>query len=152
MKARTPRLRYSQDIVDRICKLLIGEDTARPKSLRQICQMKGMPKLSTVFEWLQQHEAFADQYARARSIQADVMADETVMIADTERDPAKARIRVDARKWFSSKLVPKKYGDRVSVGVGQDPDASPVGSRVEVSGEVKLEPGDAYLRLITGKK
>ena len=33
----------------------------------------------------------------------------------------RSRLRVDARKWIASKLKPKKYGDKTSVGF--DPDA-----------------------------
>jgi len=54
-------------------------------------------------------------YARAREDQADWHADEIVAIADTETDAAKARNRIDARKWKAAKLKPKVYGDRVNV-------------------------------------
>ena len=42
----------------------------------------------------------------------DFYAEDVVEIADNEPDPVKARVRVDARKWIASKLLPKKYGDR----------------------------------------
>ena len=116
---------FSQETADAICdRLGVGE------SLRSICRDDEMPALSTVFKWLNQQPAFADQYARAREEQAEALADEIVAIAD-EADVAvkhegeevrlaldatgvaRNRLRVDARKWAASKLKPKKYGDKI---------------------------------------
>ena len=69
--------------------------------------------MTTVMRWLEAKPEFRDQYARARERQAHHYAAEIVEIADTEEDPAKARVRIDARKWVASKLLPKAYGERV---------------------------------------
>jgi len=76
------------------------------------------------------HEGFAAHYARARDIGLEVMAEETIEIADdsgldvvmTENGPRpdgevinRAKLRVDTRKWLLSKLAPKRYGDRLQV-------------------------------------
>ncbi len=57
------------------------------------------------------------QYARAREIQAEVLAEDAMNIADAAVEEgaavAKARLQVDARKWYAGKVAPKKYGDRV---------------------------------------
>lgn len=90
-----------------------------------------MPGLSTVFRWLAENELFRDNYARAREVQADVLADEILEIADEGRNDtyvddegrertdydvvARSKLRVDARKWIASKLLPKKYGERQQV-------------------------------------
>jgi hypothetical protein len=37
------------------------------------------------------------------------------MIADTEKDPAIARNRMDARKWYAGKVSPKKWGDKIEL-------------------------------------
>lgn len=60
-------------------------------------------------------ELLAEQYARAREDQADYIAGEVLEIADTEPDPNKARVRIDARKWAAGKLKPKVYGDRIQL-------------------------------------
>lgn len=100
---------YSPELAADICgRLVLGQ------SLRSICSGEGMPDIATVYRWLAAHESFRDQYARAREDQADTMADEIVAIADEEEDPAKARVRVDARKWVAAKLKPRKYGDKVT--------------------------------------
>jgi hypothetical protein len=54
-------------------------------------------------------------YAHARERQQEVFAAEVVLIADTEPDPARARNRMDARKWHASKVAPKKWGDKIEI-------------------------------------
>lgn len=115
-------MEFRQDVADEICERL-----ARGDSLRKICGADRddfIPGATTVFKWLDEHEAFAKQYARARELQAEFYADEIVAIADAPnattnaagevemRDPARDRLRVETRKWVASKLLPKKYGDR----------------------------------------
>ena len=41
---------------------------------------------------------------------------------------ARSRLRVDARKWIASKLLPKKYGDK-QLGTEEDPIHMRVGTR-----------------------
>lgn len=116
---------YSKEIADEICsRLAMGE------SLRAICGKDRddfIPHIGTVLRWVSERPDFREQYTRAREVQAETMADEIVSIADggegakfadpdalaqmTQRD----RLRVDARKWVASKLLPKKYGDKVEV-------------------------------------
>lgn len=122
---------FTQEIADAICRRLAGGE-----SLRKICADDGLPDARTVYRWIEENEPFRQQYARAREIQADVLAEEVVDIADehpaTVIKPrgggdegggetividsaavAHQRLRVDARKWFASKLAPKKYGDKL---------------------------------------
>jgi hypothetical protein len=75
--------------------------------------------MSTLFRWLADDEVFREQYARAKEVQAELMADEIISIADGNDDVRgnvdvqRDRLRVDARKWVAAKLLPKKYGERV---------------------------------------
>lgn len=100
---------YSEELAAHICS-----EIAEGRSLRAICRDDGMPHMASVFRWLKSEEGFSEQYAHAREAQADSLADEIVDIADNEEDAAKARVRVDARKWVASKLKPKRYGDKVT--------------------------------------
>jgi hypothetical protein len=47
--------------------------------------------------------------------QADYYAEMIVDEAFSSNDAAIGRLRMDALKWASSKLAPKKYGDKVEV-------------------------------------
>ena len=122
---------FTTDVATEICaRIMAGE------SLRAICSDGNMPGKSTVFRWLAQNGVFRDQYARARAVQMDTMAEEILDIADDGtndwmerigKDGApdgwtlngehvqRSRVRVDTRKWLMSKLAPKKYGERVEI-------------------------------------
>ncbi|MDE9483238.1 ubiquitin carboxyl-hydrolase [Xenorhabdus bovienii] len=103
---------YLPEVADDICGLL-----AEGESLRSICKRPGMPNKATVFRWLAENQEFRDQYAHAREVQAETLIEETLEIADDcIADPAevaKAKLRVDTRKWFITKVAPKKYGELV---------------------------------------
>lgn len=121
---------FRQEIADKLLERL-----AEGESLRAICRDDDMPARSTVFKWLADpaHSAFVDQYARAREAQAEALFEDILEIADDksgdvkivgrdgeEREVcdtefvARARLRVDARKWMAGKLAPKKYGEKIT--------------------------------------
>lgn len=101
------------------------------RSMRSIIKDPGMPDLSTFYDWLEKDEEKAKQYARACAIRADIKADEALDIANNTGDDiitlddgkevinhgvvTRDRLRVDAIKWYLSKIYPKKYGDRVDI-------------------------------------
>jgi hypothetical protein len=109
-------------VVARIC-----EEMEQGKSLRQVCAMEGMPNKWTVLRWLDADEGgeMRAQYARAREALADYYVEEIISIADEADDPQKARLQVDARKWVSSKLAPKRYGDKLETTL-QGADGGPI--------------------------
>lgn len=61
--------------------------------------------------------SLAERYARARELNADILVDEALEIADTDPDPIAARNRIDIRKWIASKHRPKIYGERIDLNV-----------------------------------
>jgi hypothetical protein len=155
MPARGRPVTYSKEVGDKVCaRLATGE------SLRSICRDEDMPPESTVREWvIDDREGFAAQYARSRDIGLDSLADEIVEIADTPQLGVKTkigedgktettegdmiehrRLRVDSRKWYLSKVAPKRYGDRVTQEVtGADgKDLVPAASDNEVARRVAL--------------
>lgn len=102
---------YTPVIAERICSLI-----AQGNSLRAIAAMDGLPSVEAMRTWLLRHVEFAAQYTRAREAQAEHFADEIVSIADREElDPQDRRVRIDARKWVAAKLLPKKYGDAMTL-------------------------------------
>ena len=124
--------KYTQALADSICEHIAGG-----KSLVSWCKAEeGRPSYTSVMRWLEANESFRENYARARQDQADYLAEEIVQIADdglndtytdeegnerTNQDViARSRLRVDARKWYASKLAPKKYGDKMAVGGADD--------------------------------
>ncbi len=121
---------YGDHIKDKICQRLMDGE-----SLRSICRGEGFPAESTVRVWIYTDvdPEFTAQYKRAREVQAEVFADELIDIADGKDglklvttkghgedeeiylDAAATRLRLDARKWVISKILPKKYGDKTDI-------------------------------------
>lgn len=125
---------YNPEIVNEIClRISDGE------SVRSIGKDEKMPTKTTIFNWLldKNKKEFFDQYAKAREIQAENMFEEIVEIADNgsndwmeRNDPdnpgynfngehyQRSRLRVDTRKWYLSKVLPKKFGEAIDVTSG----------------------------------
>ena len=114
-------MEYSQELADAICDLIVDG-----KSIRDICKAEDMPAMSSIFKWLRENKDFSEQYARAKEIQAECLADELINIADdTSGDVSgelempngvavqRAKLKIDTRKWIASKLLAKKYGDKI---------------------------------------
>ena len=124
------RIAYSPELGARICgELVIRDEVDKTRSLRYVCSLEGMPAESTVYEWLSAHEDFAERYGRARETLAEMNANDILTISDTATDANLARLRIDARKWWASKVAPKKYGDKVLVGGDAD---SPIQVRHDI--------------------
>lgn len=81
----------------------------------------------------------ADHYARSLAALADAQAEALEKTIDDMRagtiDHQMARVEIDARKWFASKFLPKRYGDKIAH-VGGDPAAGdkPIQAQVDVTG------------------
>lgn len=102
--------KFTDTLASAICARL-----SEGESLVRICEDKAMPARRTVLKWMTTDPNFCTSIARAREEQAEHLAEEIVNIADTCTDPHKARLQIDARKWYASKLAPKKYGDKLDL-------------------------------------
>jgi hypothetical protein len=112
--------KYTKEIADTICELT----ATTTKGIRSIAEEAGVG-VRTIFDWLHSNEEFAQQYARAKEEQADLMVETIIEVAfDGSRDDTpftgsnhvqRDRLKVDALKWIASKLKPKKYGDKLDV-------------------------------------
>lgn len=110
------RIAYSKELAELICeKMLERDEDDNTRSLRAVCREAGMPKEATVYQWLNLHKEFAEMYARTRETLAEMNAIDIIEIADTDRNYQRARNRIDARKWWASKVAPKKYGEKLDV-------------------------------------
>lgn len=120
---------FTQDLADKIC-----EQLALGKSLRTVCKSDDMPCLATIYKWLREKADFSEQYAKAKEDGTDAIAEEMFDIADdgtndfmtirkgdhsynveNKEVTNRSRLRVDVRKWYLSKIKPKKYGEKMDV-------------------------------------
>lgn len=120
---------YNTQTADAICAKM-----AEGYSLRSICEEESMPSVPTVFSWLRKFPEFLKQYEDAMELRAIYHAEELMDISDDGRNDwmekrnkegenvgwqvngeaiQRSRLRVDTRKWIASKLLPKKYGDKI---------------------------------------
>ncbi len=121
---------YSDELGERICELV----SVSTKSIEKLCIIhKDLPDPTTIYKWRISNKDFSQKYNDARANQADLLAMEIIDIADDSSHDtlikedqygnltescnsewiARSRLRVDARKWIASRLLPKIYGDRV---------------------------------------
>lgn len=134
---------YTPDLIEalseQVCELI-----SEGKSLRQIALMDGMPSPSTFLRWVAADKGLESRYARARDVYFDLMAEQTLDIADdglndtyvdengnrkVDHDVVhRSKLRIDARKWLLSKLANKKYGDSSSLNIGGQRGENPIQS------------------------
>lgn len=139
---------YTPELAKHICVLL-----SQGISLRKICASdENLPHESTVRTWAVDNlNGFYTQYTRARDMGLDAMADEILDISDTPKMGSVTtnkiggtetktgdmiehrRLQVDTRKWYLSKMAPKRY-DRPT---GED---KPSGE--EIAGDYVLAPDE----------
>jgi hypothetical protein len=118
-----------------VLELILGEIATTPKSLATICkEIPGAPNPASVYRWMSQDKSLSERYARAKHEQLQVLADEIVYLADTDRicekvtikadgsrevvildSVERTKVQIDSRKWLLSKLAPAKYGDRLGL-------------------------------------
>ena len=93
------------------------------ESLRKICSDKHLPNAKNVFSFIYSNEEFRNNYETSRREQAEWLGEEIVDIADNDTgDTQRDRLRIDARKWVMSKMLPKKYSDKIDVDMKQEVD------------------------------
>lgn len=123
---------YTIELGSEICSRI-----AEGESVRSIVKDEAMPSSSTIFRWLldEDKKEFWEQYEKSRNIQAELMFEELVEIADDgtndymekeNKDGStyevvdsehiqRSRLRVDTRKWYLSKVLPKKFGEKLDI-------------------------------------
>ncbi len=122
---------YSPELVAEMC-----ERIAQGESVRSLTSDDRMPAMATFFRWLHEKEEFKEQYAIAKELGAEALFADIIGIADDgtndwmeQQDSegnvtgyrlngeavARSRLRVDTRKWYLSKVLPKVYGDKQQI-------------------------------------
>lgn len=117
------------------------EDLRRGLNVTKLCAERKLldptfPSWRQVFDWLAHNDAFAQAYARAKVVGCEAVCNELFVIGDDNSGDGKlvisektgelvtaidhehinrSRLRIDVRKWYLSKIVPKIYGDRLEL-------------------------------------
>ena len=111
----TKKLELTTAIADDIERLLMNGTP-----LTTICQNKGAPSLSKVYDWIRSDKEFAERILLARRIAAQTYLDR--MIEELEKADNKSiavtREKLIHYRWMASKLI-AIYGDKQQVEVDQ---------------------------------
>ena len=86
--------------------------------LTSICQTKGSPSLSKVYEWIRTDKEFANKILTARKIAAQTYLDKMIEELETadNKSIAITREKLIHYRWMASKLV-AVYGDKQQIEV-----------------------------------
>lgn len=119
---------------DKLFKAICFDIANTSRGTKHICEEHEIT-YTTFKNWINDDEDLFALYARAKDMQADMLAEEIISIADDSKDDtietfdkhgkrikvedkewtSRSKLRIDARKWVASKLKPKKYGDKIDV-------------------------------------
>lgn len=133
--SETPRPRGRPTVYDHDVAMEIVRRIGEGESLRAICRDEGMPSEGSVRGWvIDNREGFAAHYTQARMSQAVRWGEEILEIADDASNDwmasnkpdseayvlngehtRRSHMRIEARKWLLSKVLPKVYGDKLDL-------------------------------------
>ena len=111
----TKKLELTVQIADDIERMLMNGTP-----LTTICQNKGSPSLSKVYEWIRTDKDFANKILTARKIAAQTYLDKMITELETadNKSIAVTREKLIHYRWMASKLV-AIYGDKQQVEIDQ---------------------------------
>jgi hypothetical protein len=101
---------YTEELAAAICARL-----SEGEAVTKICADADMPCRATVCTWRHAHPEFQAMYARAREDAGDIWAERALQAA-MNADPVtanSARLKFDALRWYTGKIAPRTYGDKV---------------------------------------
>jgi hypothetical protein len=124
-------LAYTQEQIEEMFNSICYKIEVEGLALRNVLKLDNTPSSRTFAKWLREDANKVKQYTRATDGRADKIFEDIIVICDsteddiiTNEDGAKItnhnviqrdRLRVDTRKWYLSKLNPKKYSDKIQV-------------------------------------
>ena len=126
IKSKKPNGRptiFTEILAAKICQRI-----ADGESIRAICSDPDMPSTTAVFRWIAsgKYDGFRQLYEASMQIRLETLGDGLIELADApiERNAAGAidsaavqmrRLQIETRRWILSKLLPRKYGDRMGL-------------------------------------
>jgi hypothetical protein len=130
--------KYTQELCDEIVRRI-----ADGEPLRQICRDEHMPQWGAVYRWEQEHPEFKERIAHARILGEEAISQECLSIADDatndwmeklDKDSQgigwqlnsdhvqRSKLRIETRLKLLAKWNPRKWGDKVDLNHGVQPD------------------------------
>lgn len=109
------RASYNMRIAKRIC-----EHIALGATLRDALDREPLgPTIPTFWRWLDEYPEFRDMYERARTLQADLLSDSILAMAQEVLQKPKFapayKVAAEILKWQAETKNPERYGKSVTV-------------------------------------
>jgi len=124
LKKRKPKptrvLKKTPAIMAELCRRV-----SEGEAVHAICEDHHMPDRTTVYLWAREDPVFADMYRQCFAERGEKFAEETTLLADEAREAPPEltgayRLAVETRRWVAARLLPKKYGDKVTLAGDED--------------------------------
>ena len=111
----TKKLELTSQVSDDIERMLMNGTP-----LTSICQNKGSPSLSKVYDWIRSDKEFAAKILQARRVAAQTYLDKMIEELETasNKDVGLLREKLHHYRWMASKLI-GIYGEKQQVEVDQ---------------------------------
>lgn len=101
-------------VVDYVCEHLeIGRSVM--KIFAEDGEEEGLCNYSTFNRWQREHSWIQERISSAREIGQTALVEQMVDIADNDKDPKRARVRIYAREKQAQMLSPKRFGAKVDI-------------------------------------
>lgn len=139
---------YTYELGERICK----EISCSEMGLNKLHDLYDwFPDRQTILEWLTKHPEFNAQYSRGKEMQAELMRENILIIADDSSGDtietskgiienreftSRSKLRVETRMWLMARLAPKKYGNQIEPEQSDKELAPPPTIHVHISPDV----------------
>lgn len=123
-----------------LCTRIFERMIVGGESLRSICRDDDYPAIGTFLRWVSADKALREQYDMAMQLRAEKHMEELIDIADNASNDwmeangqdsegyrlngehiQRSRLRIDARKWVASKLLPR-FAEKVDLNHGVQPE------------------------------
>lgn len=110
-----PGVELTLEIMRKICGRV-----AQGEALYKICDTPGFPSRTEFYYRCGSIKEYAEIYNQALALRGEKFADELTILADegrgeTSEEIQAIKLQVNTRQWIVSRLLPKKYGDRMTV-------------------------------------
>ena len=104
-------IEWTTSITDRICELIESG-----KSINSFAGKKGVPSAPSIYRHMARDAEFAGMIAIARQAQQEHEMEKCIELADsaTPEDWQVKRLQIWARQWRASRMIPKKWGDKIT--------------------------------------
>lgn len=149
--------KFTPETAEEICQRLSDGEP-----LRQICRDEHMPNWSTVYDWMAVHKEFSQRIAHAREKGEEAIAQECLDIADNATNDwmetqggngaelyklngehiQRSKLRIETRLKLLAKWNPRKWGEKVDLNHGVQPE-NPLAKLFEQVAGSPLRPKDA---------